>query len=278
MTTYTAPAAGLATRRTAGANFVTATGQSARRTMLQYLRTPQMLVLPVIVAVAFLIIFRYIFGGAIHSGSAVDYTNFLIPGFLVQTTLWTGMNCTAGVAEDSTSGVHDRFRSLPIPRSTVLAGRSLADTLLNCWALLVVTLLGFAVGFRTDAPLPAIVLAFAVMLAMIYAFTWVFISLGLFAGNAQAAQSTSSLIVLPLAFVSGAFVPIKLMPSWIQPFAANQPVSVIINAVRSLLLGGTNNAGIGHSTAYWVVLSLAWCAGILIVFSSVAVARFARSR
>lgn len=278
MTTYTAPAAGIVARPTSGANFLTATAQSARRTMLQYLRTPQLLVMPVILAAAFLIIFRYIFGGAIHTGSATDYTDFLIPGFLVQTTLWTGMNTPAGIAEDSTSGVHDRFRSLPIPRSTVMAGRSLADAALSCWALLVVTLLGFAVGFRTDANLPAIVLAFALMVAMIYAFTWVFIYLGLLAGNAQAAQGISSLVVIPLDFVSGAFVPIRSMPSWIQPFAANQPVNVIINAVRSLLLGGAKNAGIGHSSAYWVALSLAWCAGILIVFSSVAVARFARPR
>jgi ABC transporter DrrB family efflux protein len=278
MTTHTAPATGLATRPTSGANFVTATGQSARRTMLQYLRTRQLLVMPVILSIAFLIIFRYIFGDAIHSGSAVAYTTFLIPGFLVQTTLWTGMNISAGVAEDSTSGVHDRFRSLPIPRSTVMAGRSLADTALNCWVLLVVTLLAFAVGFRTDAHLAAIVLAFALMVATIYAFDWVFISVGLLAGNAQAAQSMSSLVVVLLSFVSGALVPIKLMPSWIQPFAANQPVNVIINAVRSLLLGGVKNAGIGHSTAYWVALSLAWCAGVFVVFSSVAVARFARSQ
>jgi ABC transporter DrrB family efflux protein len=278
MTTYSAPQGASAQRPTSGARFLTATVQSARRTMLQYLRTPQLLVMPVVLAAAFLIIFRYIFGGAIHTGSAIDYTDFLIPGFLVQTTLWTGMNTPAGIAEDSTSGVHDRFRSLPIPRSTVMAGRSLADTALSCWALLVVGLLGFAVGFRPDAGLPAIVLAFALMVAMIYAFTWVFISLGLLAGNAQAAQGIASLVVIPFSFVSGAFVPIKSMPSWIQPFAENQPVNVIINAVRSLLLGGVRNAGIGHSSAYWVALSLAWCAGILIVFSTVSVARFSRQR
>ncbi len=278
MTTHAAAAARLAARRPSGATFIAATGQSARRTTLQYLRTPPLLVMPVILSVAFLVVFRYIFGGAIHSGSAVDYATFLIPGFLVQTTLWTGMNISAGVAEDSTSGVHDRFRSLPIPRSTVMAGRSLADTVLCCWVLLVVTLLAFAVGFRPDANLAAIVLAFALMVATIYAFDWVFISVGLLAGSAQAATSLSTLVVLPLTFASGALVPIRLMPSWIQPFAANQPVSVIINAVRSLMLGGVKNAGVGHSTAYWVVLSLVWCAGIVVVFGSVAVVRFARSR
>jgi ABC-2 type transport system permease protein len=113
---------------------------------------------------------------------------------------------------------------------------------------------------------------------MIYAFTWAFISLGLFAANAQAAQALSTLVVIPLTFVSAAFVPVDSMPSAIQWFAANQPVTVITNAVRSLMLGGTDAAGVGHSTGYWVLLSLLWCAGVLAVSAWVAVTRFSRSR
>src|SRR5947199_6691027 len=100
----------------AGAGFLTATTQTARRSGLQYLRTPQLLVLPTILGALFLFIFRYIFGGAIATGSSVDYVDFLVPGFIVTTILWTGMNAPAGVAEDAASGVHDRLRSLPIPR------------------------------------------------------------------------------------------------------------------------------------------------------------------
>jgi ABC transporter DrrB family efflux protein len=261
-----------------GAGFRTATGQTARRTMLQYLRTPQLLLMPPILGALFLFIFRYIFGGAISTGTEVDYVDFLVSGFLVQTVLWTAMNIPAGVAEDASSGVYDRLRSLPIPRAAVMAGRSLADTALNAWAITATVLLGVAVGFRTHADPVSIVVAFAVILAAIYAFTWVFISLGLVARNAQAAQAMATLIVVPPTFVSNAFVPIDSMPGWMQDFAANQPVSVIINAVRSLMLGGTDAAGVGHSTAYWVVLSLAWCAGIVVVFSGLAVARFARTR
>jgi ABC transporter DrrB family efflux protein len=261
-----------------GAGFRTATGQTARRTMLQYLRTPQLLLMPPILGALFLFIFRYIFGGAISTGTEVDYVDFLVSGFLVQTVLWTAMNIPAGVAEDASSGVYDRLRSLPIPRAAVMAGRSLADTALNAWAITATALLGVAVGFRTHADPVSIVVAFAVILAAIYAFTWVFISLGLVARNAQAAQAMATLIVVPPTFVSNAFVPIDSMPGWMQDFAANQPVSVIINAVRSLMLGGTDAAGVGHSTAYWVVLSLAWCAGIVVVFSGLAVARFARTR
>jgi ABC transporter DrrB family efflux protein len=261
-----------------GAGFVTATGQTARRSGLQFLRTPQLLVLPTIMGALFLFIFRYIFGGAIDTGSAVDYVDFLVPGFLATTFLWTGMNAPAGVAEDATSGVYDRLRSLPIPRTAVVAGRSVAELVLSSWVLLVTTLLGFAVGFRTHADIGSIVLAFAVILAASYTFIWVFISLGLSAGNAQAAQGMATLLVVPLVFVSSAYVPVGSMPGWLQPVASNQPVTVIINAVRSLMLGGADAAGIGHSTGYWVGLSAAWCAGILVVFASFAVTRFARTR
>ncbi len=261
-----------------GAGFTTTTAQSARRTTLQFLRTPQLVVLPTIIGALFLFIFRYIFGGAIDTGSTVGYVDFLVPGFVLTTILWTGMNAPAGVAEDAASGVHDRFRSLPIPRAAVVAGRALADGALIAWALLVTTLLGFAVGFRTNAAIGAIALAFALMLVATYAFTWMFVSLGLSAGNAQAAQGMSTLLVVPLTFISSAYVPVGSMPGWMQPVAANQPVTVMVNAVRSLMLGGAHVAGVGHTSAYWLVLSLVWCAGILAVFSGFAVARFARTR
>ena len=119
---------------------------------------------------------------------------------------------------------------------------------------------------------------FALLLAVDYAFTWVFISIGLWAGNAQAAQGMSSLIVVPFTFLSSAYVPVHSMPGWMQPFAANQPVTAMINAVRSLMLGSSHAAGVGHSTLYWVVLAIAWSVGITVVFSAIAVARFGRTR
>jgi len=278
MTTITAPIpdlTGHATER-AGAGFGTAALQSARRTILQFFRTPQLLVMGTVQGALFLFMFRYIFGGAIDTGS-VDYVDFLVPGFLVTAILWLGMAVPAGVAEDASSGVHDRLRSLPIPRSAVMVGRSLADTALTFWGILVTTVLAFAVGFRLHADLPAVLLAAALMVVATYTLMWVFISLGLLSGNAQAAQM-STLVVIPLAFVSSAYVPVDSLPGWMQPVADNQPVTVLVNAVRSLMLGGTDAAGIGHSTAYWVTASLVWCAGILAVFGSLAVARFSRTR
>lgn len=262
----------------AGAGFLTATGQTARRTLLQFARTPQLLVMPPITAALFMIIFRYVFGGAINPGGHTDYVDFLIPGFVAQAFLWNVMNIPAGVAEDSTSGVHDRLRSLPIPRAAVMAGRSVADMLLNVVPLGITVGLGFAVGFRTDAGAGAVIAALAVILAAIYAFSWFFIGLGLVAGNAQAAQGLATLVVIPLTFVSGAFVPVRSMPTGLHWFAANQPVTALINAVRSLMLGGTGVAGVGHTTSYWVVLSLLWCAGILALFGILTTARFARTR
>jgi ABC transporter DrrB family efflux protein len=272
------PAAGNTASGRSGAGFFTATAQAARRTTLQYLRTPQLVVLPTITAAMFLLVFRYIFGGAIRAGHGLDYVDFLIPGVLGTVVLWTGMNAPAGIAEDAASGVHDRFRSLPIPRSAVMAGRSLADGALSSWVLLVATLLGFAVGFRTHAAVAPIVLAFGLTLVATYAFTWMFVALALLAGNAQAAQGASSLLVIPMSFLSGAYVPVHSMPGWIQPFAANQPVTVLINAVRSLMLGGAHVAGLGHTTTYWVVLALVWLAGIFAVSCWFAVARFSRTR
>src|SRR5262245_49984381 len=264
--------------QTAGAGFLTTLAQTARRTLFQYARTPQLLVMPPILAALFLIIFRYVFGGAIDAGGDLEYVDFLIPGFLAQSFLWNEMNIPAGIAEDSRSGVYDRLRSLPIPRGAVMAGRSLADTILNSGSLAVTVGLGFAVGFRTPAGAGAVIAALAVILAAIYAFSWFFSFLGLIAGNAQAAEALSTLVVVPLVFVSGAFVPVASMPGWLHVFAANQPVTVLINAVRSLMLGGTNAAGVGHTTSYWVLLSLLWCAGILALFSLLTSARFARSR
>ena len=264
--------------RPSGAGFVTTTRQTARRTGLQYLRTPQLLILPAIMGALFLFIFRYVFGGAISAGSGVDYVDFLVPGFLVTVILWTGMNAPAGVAEDAASGVHDRLRSLPIPRAAAVAGRSVADTAMIAWTLLVSAVLGIAVGFRTHGSVGAVLLAVVLMLLAAYAFSWVFIALGLTAGNAQAAQGMASLVVVPFTFLSSAYVPVHSMPGWMQPFAANQPVTAMINAVRSLMLGSAHAAGLGHSTTYWVVLAVAWSLGILAVFSTIAVARFGRMR
>jgi ABC-2 type transport system permease protein len=189
-----------------------------------------------------------------------------------------GMPASSGVAEDAVTGVHDRLRSLPIPRASVMVGRSLADTALSVWGLAVATVVAFIVGYHLDASALHTVIAIGVVLAAVYAFDWVFIALGLVSKSAQAANGTATLLIVPLGFVSAAYVPARTLPSWMRGVANNQPFTVISNALRSLVLGGPRRLGLGHTTTYWALLSLAWSAGILIVFSTIAVHRFARRR
>ncbi len=261
-----------------GANWVTASLQSAKRTILQFFRTPQLLMLGTVQGALFLFMFRYIFGGAINPGGGLDYVDFLVPGFLITGILWLGMPASSGVAEDATTGVHDRLRSLPIPRSSVMFGRSIADTALTLWGLLITGILAFVFGFRLHADALDVLLAVALLVIATYSFMWVFITIGLVSSSAQAANGMATLLVIPVAFISAAYVPADSLPSWLQPVADNQPFTVLSNALRSLTLGGTDAVGIGHTTTHWVVLSLVWCGGIFLVFSTIAVSRFSRRR
>jgi ABC-2 type transport system permease protein len=282
MTTTATPITDVATQTTVpgttGAGFATATLQSAKRTVLQFFRTPQLLMLGTIQGALFLFMFRYIFGGAINPGHGLDYVDFLVPGFLATGILWLGMPAATGVAEDANTGVHDRMRSLPIPRASVMFGRSLADTTLTLWGIFVGTVLAFIVGFRLDASVAEVALALALLAVYAYCFMWVFSTIGLTSKSAQAATGTSTLLIVPLAFVSSAYVPADSLPGWMQPVANNQPFTIFSNALRSLTLGGADAIGLGHSTAYWVALSLVWCAGIALVFGSLAIYRFSRRR
>jgi len=282
MSTTITPTTDVATQTTVvrrpGAGFVTAVLQSAKRTVLQFFRTPQLLMLGTIQGALFLFMFRYIFGGAINPGHGLDYVDFLVPGFLATGILWLGMPAATGVADDANTGVHDRMRSLPIPRASVMFGRSVADTSLTLWGIFVGTVLAFIVGFRVDASVADVALAVALLVVFAYCFMWVFIAIGLTSKSAQAATGTATLLVIPLAFVSSAYVPAASLPDWMQPVADNQPFTVFSNALRSLTLGGADAIGLGHSTAYWVALSLVWCAGIALVFGSLAIFRFSRRR
>jgi ABC transporter DrrB family efflux protein len=278
-TSSTSDIAGAATiDPTTGAGFVTAALQSAKRTVLQFFRTPQLLMLGTVQGPLFLFMFRYIFGGAIDPGGGIEYVDFLLPGFLATGILWLGMPAATGVAEDAATGVHDRLRSLPIPRSSVMFGRSIADTALTGWGLLVTAVLGFVVGFRMDADVAEVVLAIVVLAAAAYSVMWVFITIGLTSKSAQAATGTCTLVVVPFAFVSAAYVPAESLPDWMQPISDHQPFTIFSNALRCLTLGGADAVGLGHTTSYWVALSLVWAAGIFLVFSTFAVSRFSRQR
>jgi ABC-2 type transport system permease protein len=261
-------------RVNSGARFWPSAVAVARRTVRKFVRTPQLIVLATVQSAIFLVIFRYIFGGAINAGG-LPYVDFLVPGFVTAAVLYSGMGAAAGVAEDLQQGFFDRLRSLPIPRASVMAGRCLADTGLVTWSLAVGTALGFAVGYRMHGSVAAGLAAFGLCVLFSFAFEWLFITIGLVAGNAQAAQGIS-VLVTPLTFVSSAFVPVSSMPGWLQPIAEHQPVTPMVNAVRGLAGGPQAEALLDHTTAYYVGLSLIWAAAIVVVFGVVAAVRFSR--
>ena len=245
----------------------------AGRTVRQYMRTPQLLVVNAATSIMFLLIFRFVFGGAIETGG-IPYVNFLIPALAAVSGLFAGG--VVGTAEDAESGFFDRLRSLPVNRGSVLLGRALADTALIMWGTTVTLVVGFIVGFRIGGTLAQALLALALCVVFAAAFAWLQIFLGLIAGSAQAAQGLA-FAVFPLIFVSSAYVPVESMPSWLQPIAANQPVSAMVGAIRALTIGGDTEQLLGHPTSWFVTRALAWSALIILVFAVLATRRFTRN-
>jgi ABC-2 type transport system permease protein len=233
-------------------------------------------VLGTIQGAMFLLIFRYVFGGAIPIAGGLPYVDFLVPGFITTGVLFTGMNAATGAAEDLQQGFVDRLRSLPVPRLSFLTGRAVADTAWNTWGLAVTALIGFAVGFRIHGPVIDSVAAFGLCVLFGFAFEWLFIMLGLLAGTPQAAQGMA-LLVFPFTFVSSAYIPVSSMPGWMQAFASRQPITYMVDAVRALSEGHRAEVLIGHSTGYLVTGALLWALGFVVVFAPLAALKYRRS-
>jgi ABC-2 type transport system permease protein len=234
----------------------------AGRNLTTIRRVPQLLVFTLIQPVIFVVLFRYVMGGAIHV-PGVSYVNYLIPGIFVQSVVFGSIQTAVGMAADLKSGLLERFRSLPMARSAVLAGRTVADLFRITFVVGLITAVGFAVGFRVQTgPVPFIG---GLLLVLLFAYTlaWVFAAVGLAVGDPESAQAAAFPVMLPLVFASSAFVPVASMPEWLQGFAERQPVSVTASAVRALALGGP--------TADFVIQSVAWSIGILIVVAPLAV-------
>jgi ABC-2 type transport system permease protein/oleandomycin transport system permease protein len=242
-----------------------ASGQVALRALRKYIRTPGLSVMGVVQSVMFLFSFRYVFGGAIHAGST-SYVDFLVPAYVASIVLFTGGGIAVAVAEDKVQGFTDRLLSLPVPRYSLVLGRTIADSITNVWSVLSTAAFGFLFGFRLPGSWLDGVAAFGLCVAYAVVFTIVFIVMGLFAQNAQAAQGMS-LIAFVFAFISSAYVPATSMPGWLQPFSKYQPITPMVDAVRSLLTGSSSDVG----------LAFAWCALLVVVFTPVAVIRYRRA-
>jgi ABC-2 type transport system permease protein/oleandomycin transport system permease protein len=238
------------------------------RNLRMYLRNPQLLVFSTIQPVIFVLMFRYVFGGAIRV-PGLPYVDFLMPGIFAQTVVFGAMATAIGLSTDMQAGLIERFRSLPMARSAVLTGRTLADLARNVFVIALMCVVGYAVGWRPDTGSGEIVAALLLMLLFGYAMSWIFAVVGLAVGDPETAQAASFPILAPLIFASAAFVPIASMPGWLQPFAENQPVSVVTSAVRSLTL---DQAPSGD-----VLGAILWCVAIVAIAAPLAVRFYRRA-
>ena len=239
----------------------------AKRHLTQIPRIPEELVFATIQPIMFVLLFRYVFGGAI-AVQGTSYVNFLMAGIFAQTVIFGATTTGVGLASDLQKGLVDRFRSLPMAKSAVLTGRTLSDMVRNTFVVIVMWSVGLLVGFRPQGSVISWFAAAAILLLTSFAFSWISATIGLLVSSVEAAQSAGFIWLFPLTFASSAFVPTESMPGWLRAFAEHQPVSLIVNAVRGLLLNTPETSTI--------LQALAWCVGILIVFIPVAVWAYGR--
>ena len=253
------------------AQSVTDTAAVTRRNLWHFVRQPDLLLFSTIQPVMFVLLFVYVFGGAIGTSlpEGVEYVDYLLPGILVQSVAFRASQTAVGLAEDLQRGVMDRFRSMPMTRSAVLTGRTFADLVRNTVILALMIVVGYLVGFSFQHGVLAAALAIGLILAFGYALSWVFAAIAFLADGAEAAQSAGFVAIFPLVFASSVFVPVDTMPSWLQGFAEHSPVSVTADAARNLAIGGP--------VASSAVQSILWSAAITFVFGGLAVWRYTRT-
>jgi ABC-2 type transport system permease protein len=240
----------------------------ARRNLMRIPRQPDLLTAYTIQPVMFVLLFVYVFGGAINT-PGFDYVDFLMPGIIVQSLAFGGFVTALGLAEDVKKGIIDRFRSLPMSRGAVLAGRTFSDVLLNLLSLVVLFGVGFVAGFGfIDSSIGEVVLGLVLVLALGYAFSWIFALIGLFSSSPETANSLGFMLIFPLTFASSIFVPAESMPDGLRQFAQANPFTTWADAVKALWIGTPAN------TDVW--MSFIWIAALIAVFAPLAVNRYRR--
>ncbi len=239
----------------------------AERSLRRIPRQPDLLTAYTIQPVMFVLLFVFVFGGAIATPGYDDYTDFLLPGIIVQTMAFGGFATALGLTADLNVGLVDRFRSLPMARSAVLTGRTLADVATNTLSLAVMVAVGYAVGFQFSSSPIEVLGGIALMLLIGYAFSWVFAYIGLIVSSPESANAFGFIAIFPLTFASSAFVPPESMPKALQYFATElNPFSTMVDAARALFIGGPA----GHDI--WG--SVLWCIGLIAVFGLLSVRRY----
>lgn len=242
----------------------------AWRNLIRYFRIPSLLLGATLQPIMFVVLFAYVFGGAIRVPGGFDYIDYLMPGIFVQSAIFGSMQTGVGLADDIAGGAVDRFRSLPMSSSAVLVGRTLSDAARNLFVVLLMTGVGYLIGFRFNDGLLNAIIAMLLVVAFGYAFSWIAAVVGLLAGNAESAQSLGFVWVFPLTFASSVFVPVESMPGWLQTFAGFNPISLTVDALRTLALGDPEIGG-----PLWP--ALLWTVGLIAVFAPLAVRLYRRA-
>ncbi|WP_136518353.1 ABC transporter permease [Cellulomonas telluris] len=248
----------------------------AKRNLIKIVRVPEILVAVLISPIMFVLLFAYVFGGAIDPGEGVSYREFLIPGIFAQTVVFGATFTGAGIAEDMQKGIIDRFRSLPMSQSAVLAGRTLSDVVYNVLSLAIMALTGLVVGWRVRGSLLDAAAAFALLLVFAYAVSWIMALVGVLVPSVEVINNASFIVIMPLTFVSNAFVPLESFPSALRVFVEWNPVSTLTQACRELF--GNTNPAAAASDAWSMqnpaLYTLICVALILVVFAPLAIARY----
>jgi ABC transporter DrrB family efflux protein len=246
------------------------------RLLKQVIRVPDLLIFSTVQPVLFVLLFRYVFGGAINVGGG-QYIQYLMPGIFVQTLLFNGAATGIGMADDLQKGLVDRFRSLPIARSALLIGRSISDLLRSALIFMIMLVVGVLTGFRFSGGVLGAIAGTALMLAFGFAFSWIGIIIGLLVKTVEAAQSGGFIWLFPLTFASSAFVRTDTMPGWLRAFADYNPVTVVVNSVRRLYLSARLCDEFQvPALAGQLTQSLLWLVGVLAVFVPLSVWLFRR--
>jgi ABC-2 type transport system permease protein len=265
-----AMAVAMAARRRGPGSFIRDTLLIAQRHLVRTWRVPQIIIFSAIMPVVFVLLFRYVFGGAIHVPGYADYVDYLIPGIVVQTVLFGGSSTAVAMAEDLASGMTDRLRSLPTHRGAILAARTLADLLRLTYTVALVIAIGLLVGFRFHAGVIPVAEGIGIALLFGYACSWLFALIALTVRHSETAQMAAFLVTFPLVFASSIFAAPTTMPTWLRDFADAQPVTKVVDALRAL------GEGIGPTTGP-ALYAIAWSLGIMIVAATAATVRFRRA-
>jgi ABC-2 type transport system permease protein/oleandomycin transport system permease protein len=241
----------------------------AERNLVRLPRQPDLLIGFTIQPVMFVLLFVFVFGGAISTPGFDDYADFLMPGIIVQNIAFGGFVTALGLAEDMTKGLIDRFRSLPTARASVLAGRTVADVVTNSVSIVVLVATGLVVGFAFHASLAEIVAGVGLLLLFGFAFSWIFALIGMSVSSPEAANGIGFTLIFPITFISSAFVPVESMPAGVQDFAEVNPVTTVVDAMRALWLGQPAGDDVWGAVVWSLIL--------IAIFAPLAVAKYRRA-